>query len=143
MGLSAKHRRALDVIENALRGSDPRLTAMFAVFSRMNSDEQMPSIEQVRRSAAALFGWTRHRLAAAGGWLTVRPGRWVRAAIFLPLALGLVAASFALSPRSLGNARCVSMLAATRPVRPVRLNRTREQAQACRRISMSPFVFGK
>jgi len=148
MGLSAKHRRTLDTIESALRGSDPGLTALFAVFTRLSADEEMPRIEQVRRRAGALTGWARRGLTAAGGWLTTaaggwltaRPRRWVQTAIFLPLALGVLAASFALSPRYLGNTRCASVLAATKPVRPAR---GREQMQSCRQITLSPIFFGK
>jgi hypothetical protein len=139
MSLSAKHRRTLDTIESALRGSDPGLIALFAVFTRLNVDEEMPRIEQVRRRLGQLPRRGRRRLAA-GGWLFARPGRWVRAAIFLPLALGLVAASFALSPRYLGNTRCGSMLAAARPLRPAR---SRDQLQSCGRIMVSPMFFGK
>jgi len=140
MGLSVKHRRTLDTIEAVLRGSDPGLTALFAVFTRLSADEEMPRIEQIRRRAGALPGWALRRATAAGGWLTRRPGRWVRAAIFLPLALGLLAASFALSPRYLGSTRCASMLAATKPVRPAR---SRELVQSCGRIMVSPMFFGK
>jgi hypothetical protein len=64
----------------------------------------------------------------------------VRTAIFLPLALGLVAASFALSPRYLGSARCASMLAATRPVRPAR---ARHPAPSCAGMAVRPLFFGK
>jgi hypothetical protein len=140
MSLSAKHCRKLDTIETALRGSDPGLTALFAVFTRLNAGEEMPRIEEVRRRAGALPGWALRRVTFAGGWLTRRPGRWVRAAIFLPLALGLLAASFALSPRYLGSNRCASMLAATKPVRPAR---SRAQLHSCSRIMVSPMFFGK
>jgi hypothetical protein len=36
MGLPARQRRILETIENSLRHSDPRLIALFAVFSRLN-----------------------------------------------------------------------------------------------------------
>ena len=54
MGLPASQRRILERIENALRGSDPRLAALFSIFTRLNRDEEMPRIEQVRARAAII-----------------------------------------------------------------------------------------
>jgi len=42
-----------------LRDSDPRLVALFSIFTRLTWDEEMPRIEEVRA-----------RLARFGGWLT-------------------------------------------------------------------------
>ncbi len=62
----------LEQIETDLEGSEPRLRSMFAIFARLNRDEGVPRIESLRVE--------RGRLPAK-----------VRAAIAIPLLLGLVA----------------------------------------------------
>jgi hypothetical protein len=52
MGLPARQRRVLDRTEDAIRGTDPRLAAMFAIFGRLTQDEEMPRAEQLRHHAA-------------------------------------------------------------------------------------------
>lgn len=84
MGLPARQRRILETIENSLRHSDPRLIALFAVFSRLNLNEEMPRIEEIRHRAALLFLPVRRRVLAAIGWLRAKPGTRTRAAPFLP-----------------------------------------------------------
>jgi hypothetical protein len=64
MGLRASQQRVLDQTEIALRDSDPRLVALFAIFSRLNLNEEMPQAEQLRARAARLTSG----LAAAGRW---------------------------------------------------------------------------
>ena len=49
MGLSARQRRALDVIESALQASEPRLTAMFAMFARLTRGEEPVHAEHLPR----------------------------------------------------------------------------------------------
>jgi hypothetical protein len=93
MGLPARQRRMLGRIESALRGSDPRLAALYTIFARLNRDEDMPRIEQLRHGVAKALARTRLRLAHAGA-IVVRPlipRR--RAALLLPVALGLTVAS--------------------------------------------------
>jgi len=48
-------------------------TALFAFFTQLSADEEMPGFEQVRRRVGAVPRWARRRLTAAGGWLTVDP----------------------------------------------------------------------
>ena len=62
MGLPASQRRILERIENALRGSDPRLAALFSIFSRLNRDEEMPAHNPKVASSASHFA--RRRLPA-------------------------------------------------------------------------------
>jgi hypothetical protein len=50
MSLRGAQQRALDVIENALETSAPRLTAMFAMFTRLAADEEPVSAEQLPSS---------------------------------------------------------------------------------------------
>ena len=49
MSLPAAEERALTGIEQALRSRDPRLSALFSIFTRLTRQEEMPAIEQLRR----------------------------------------------------------------------------------------------
>ena len=49
MSLPAAEERALTGIEQALRSRDPRLSALFSIFTRLTRQEAMPAIEQLRR----------------------------------------------------------------------------------------------
>lgn len=49
MSLPACEERILHHMETALRAHEPRLAAMFGVFSRLTRDEQMPGIERLQR----------------------------------------------------------------------------------------------
>lgn len=72
VSLPVFQQRMLEQIETHLEGSEPRLRSMFAIFTRLNRDEGVPRIESL--------GGPRGRLSAT-----------VRAAIAIPLLLGLVA----------------------------------------------------
>lgn len=48
MGLPIGERRKLRRAERAITRSDPRLKAMFSMFTRLNRVEAMPRREQVR-----------------------------------------------------------------------------------------------
>lgn len=45
----ARRRRALKVIEKDLAASEPHLKAMFAIFARLNRDENPGGAEQLPR----------------------------------------------------------------------------------------------
>jgi hypothetical protein len=93
MGLPARQRRILERIEGALRGSDPRLAALFSIFSRLNRDEEMPRIEQVRARAAIVMARVGYRLAAFARWFGAPARAKLRAALFFPVALAIVASA--------------------------------------------------
>ena len=63
MGLPVRQRRVLERIENALRGSDPKLAALYAIFARLTRDEEMPRMEQMRHRALLTLARVRLRLA--------------------------------------------------------------------------------
>jgi hypothetical protein len=96
----------LDRIESALRGSDPRLAALYAIFARLTKDEEMPRIEQLRHSAVRLLVRMRVRTgiiaSATLGRLVPRP----RVVLFFPLALALATVSIVFAARSSGGPRC-------------------------------------
>lgn len=47
MSLPARQQRALDGIEGALRVSEPRMTAMFAIFTRLTQDDGPAAAERL------------------------------------------------------------------------------------------------
>jgi hypothetical protein len=49
MSLPARQQRALNAIEGALEASEPRMTAMFAIFTRLTRGEKPTSAEHLRR----------------------------------------------------------------------------------------------
>ncbi len=108
MGLPASQRRILERIENALRGSDPRLAALFSIFTRLNRDEEMPRAEQVRARAAIIMTRLGYRLASLRRWFGA-PGRArVRAAVFFPIAFAIVASAVLVGAGFPSSNRCAS-----------------------------------
>jgi hypothetical protein len=115
MGLPVRQERILSGIESALRTCEPRLASRFAIFSRLNRDEQLPRREQIvlakpwlkRVAGACRASFRSFRLAwRAGGAPRPARGRAVagfRMAVLLPLALivmasAVVAASLSARP---------------------------------------------
>jgi len=56
MSLPACQQRVLDQIEGALRASEPRLTSMYAMFTRLNAGEPIGAERLVRKR----LRWLRH-----------------------------------------------------------------------------------
>jgi hypothetical protein len=89
MSLPARQQRALDGIAESLRMSEPRLAAMFAVFSRLTRNElpprgeQLPDTGVLTRLAAA-----RHRLPGTSSQRGRRA--WRRALIVGQVAIAFV-----------------------------------------------------
>jgi len=108
MGLPVRQRRILVRIEGALRGSDPRLAALFSIFSRLNRDEEMPRIEQVRARVAILMARVGHRLAQVGRWFAAPRRARLRAALFFPVALAIVASAIVVGARFPSANRCTA-----------------------------------
>jgi hypothetical protein len=109
MGLPVSQRKSLDRIESSLRESDPQLAGLFTIFSRLHRDEDMPRLEQLKAGLAWLHLWLRLRPAAARRWLRSAPPRArLRAALFFPAALAIMACSFWLGGLS-STTRCTSV----------------------------------
>jgi hypothetical protein len=102
MGLPARQRRVLDRIESTLRGSDPRLAALYAIFVRLTKDEEMPRIEQLRHRALLLLWRLRTGLVRVFGRLVPRQ----RVALLFPMALALAVASIVFAARSGPGSSC-------------------------------------
>jgi hypothetical protein len=95
MSLPACQERVLHGMETALRTCEPRLASLFAIFTRLTRDEEIPRTEQLeptpwlsRRRLRRAGTGRRRRPAAAGG----RPAARLRAFVLIP-ALLIVAAS--------------------------------------------------
>ena len=134
MGLPARQRRVLVHIESTLRGSDPRLAALYAIFSRLTRDEEMPRIEQVRHGA--------RRTAARIGQISARVGARTHirliprqpALLLFPLALALVAATIALA--AISGPGCT-------PVRQAAAGQTLARTNLCRPTTTFGTLYGK
>jgi hypothetical protein len=61
MSLPARQKRVLGRIAHSLRASEPHLTSMFAIFTRLARDEDMPRLEALDAWSLPFWGW-RQRL---------------------------------------------------------------------------------
>jgi hypothetical protein len=81
MSLPACQQHALDTIESMLHKREPRLTAMFAMFTRLNKSEGVPRTE--RLEAVPWWAWLRRRRRDGRS----RRARWSRGAPVRPILL--------------------------------------------------------
>ena len=134
MGLPARQRRVLERIEGTLRGSDPRLAGLYAIFSRLTRDEEMPRIEQVRhgmRRNAARIGKIS---AGATGRRHIRLVQKQPAILLFPLALALVAVTIVLA--AVSGPGCT-------PARRVATTQTLAKTAVCRPTTSFNTLYGK
>jgi hypothetical protein len=137
MGLPARQRRILERIEGALRGSDPRLAALFSIFSRLNRDEEMPRIEQVRARAAILVARVSCRLASIARWFGAPARAKLRAALFFPVALAIVASAIVVGARFPSANRC------TAAPRAAGTAHNSARLKTCTPVAVNPVVLGR
>lgn len=84
MSLPARQQRVLETIEHVLQHGEPRLASMFAMFTRLNTNEGFPRTE--RLDAGPWRPWSRRRgQRRAGG-----PVAAGRAVLLVPLLAMLV-----------------------------------------------------
>jgi hypothetical protein len=144
MGLPARQRRILEKIEHTLRGSDPRLTALFAIFSRLTRDEEMPRIEQLRASAALHLTRLQQRMAAGQRGPAAGPFARYRGALFFPLALLVVASTFVLAAAFPSSAKCpVPAMAAVAAATAAAATRHNASRATCKPAVISPVIRGR
>lgn len=137
MGLPAHQRKILERIESALRGSDPRLASLFSIFSRLNRDEEMPGIEQVRARAAVIWARVRYRLAAFARWFGAPARAKLRAALFFPVALAIVASAIVVGAGFPSANRC------TAAPRTAGTAHTTARSKTCTAVMANPAVLGR
>ena len=94
MSLPTGQQRVLESIEGKLTESDPRLSSLFTIFTRLTLGEKMPWIEQLKVRPVA------DRIARLGGafrLLARWPGARVRAMLLLPAALTATACALVIA----------------------------------------------
>ena len=133
MGLPARQRRVLDRIESTLRGSDPRLAALYAIFSRLTRDEEMPRIEQVRYGVRRAVARVGHVTAGVRARTHIRLVPRQPVVLIFPLVLALAVVSIVLIARS--GPGCV-------PVRPQARTHTVAKTAPCRPATSINPMFG-
>jgi hypothetical protein len=109
MSLPAGQQRILDGIAETLRLTEPRLTAMFAIFTRLAKSEPPPRREQLAdHGHVAWLAAPWHRLVGHNE----RGGpAWWRLLIVSPMALALIALVVLTCIASQGPAGCGSLRA--------------------------------
>ena len=143
MGLPVRQRRALDHIDRALRGSDPRLAALYAIFGRLVREEPIPRFEQLRSGLLTRLALLGVIFAAIASHLHIRfrfrprlrPRQ--RAILLYPLAIALAIGSIVLAARSGPDRSCL-------PVRAVAAAKNVAKSSLCHPPgSLSPVMFGR
>jgi hypothetical protein len=109
MSLPSSQQRILDRIDGMLRDSDPRLTAMFVIFTRLARDEEMPRMEELRTRLARLRAWMSRRTAPVRR-LAGPPSPRLRAILFFPAALAAMLCALLIGAGSPGAQRCAPAL---------------------------------
>jgi hypothetical protein len=104
MSLPSSQQRVLDRIESLLRDSDPRLTAMFVIFTRLVRDEEMPRLEEFRARLTRLRVWFSWRTAQARRM--ARPSQRLRTILLFPAALVAMMCALLIGAGSPGAQRC-------------------------------------
>jgi hypothetical protein len=120
MSLPACQERILSGIESALRACEPRLSARFAIFTRLTSGEELPRTEQLvpqpwlrralaRAGRACRFHFPRSRSrGGAGPRAQSRPAARLRAVVVLPVLL-IMMASATVATAVAGTRSCAPM----------------------------------
>jgi Protein of unknown function (DUF3040) len=111
VSLPPSQQRALDRIERMLRDSDPRLIALFSIFTRLTRDEDMPRIEEIRARLARFGGWVSRRTAPVRRRIP-RPSDRVKAILFFPAALAAVACALVMGASAPTAQRCATSIKA-------------------------------
>ena len=135
MSLRSRERRILNGIQGALGTSDPQLASLFATFSRLMCDEEMPHLEQLRVRI--------DRLAARGRRARKAVARRLRVIVIAPVALTAAAVALMLGGWSSSPGACkagiATVHAASRaPARPP----ARARLGSCQSTWLRPAVAG-
>ncbi len=107
MSLPASQERVLSRIESLLRDSDPRLMALFTIFTRLTREEEMPRIEDLRALLTRFRLWFSWHTAPLRR-LAKRRSERMQAIVFFPMALAAMSCALIISVGSHGAPRCWS-----------------------------------
>jgi hypothetical protein len=90
MSLPARQERILGRTARSLHASEPHLTSMFAIFTKLARDEDMPRLEALDAWSLPFWGWRqrltrprRTRRAASGAGAAHAPGARLRAILLV------------------------------------------------------------
>jgi hypothetical protein len=111
VSLPASQQRTLNRIDRMLRESDPRLVALFTIFTRLTWDEEIPRIEEVRARLARFGGWLASRTRPIRRRIP-RPSARVKAILFFPAALAAVACALLIGGSGPDVHRCTATVRA-------------------------------
>jgi hypothetical protein len=101
----------LNRIDRMLRDSDPRLVALFSIFTRLTWDEEIPRIEEVRARLARFSGWIA-RCTEPVRRSIPRPSARIRAILVFPAALAAVACALLIGGSGPAVHRCAATVRA-------------------------------
>jgi hypothetical protein len=90
--LPAAQQRVLDRMEGALQASEPQLTSMFSIFTRLNADEPLGA-EPLARPRPRRFRW-------------LRAGTTIYAFVLVPVMFAMITIGALLSSRAHSVATC-------------------------------------
>src|SRR5215475_3173433 len=109
MSLPVRQLRVLEHIDHALRRSDPRLVALYAIFTRLAQAEEMPRFEQLRYGLRARLAWLGMILGVVCTRLHLRfrLRRRQRIILLYPLAIALAVGSIVFAARSATDRHCL------------------------------------
>ena len=105
MSLPARERRRLSGIQTALHQSDPQLVSLFATFSRLTGEEEMPHMERLRVRV--------DQFAARGRQLRTGAFSRIRLIVIAPVALAAACAALLIGGWSANPSACRARPAAT------------------------------
>jgi hypothetical protein len=98
MSLPARQERILSRMADSLHASEPHLTSMFAIFTRLTRGEDMPRLEALDAWSLPCWGWrqrltraSRERRPASGAGAAYAPGARLRAILLVPIMLAALA----------------------------------------------------
>ena len=98
MSLPARQQRVLDRIERSLHVCEPHLRSMFALFTKLTGDEEMPRLEELRLRPLPFPGLRkrparpgRKGQTATGAGATGAAGARLRALLLIPVILLVLA----------------------------------------------------
>ena len=75
MSLPTCQQRVLDRIEHSLHACDPRLRSMFAIFTKLTREEEIPRLEELEPRLLPQWGWLKRLKRPGRGRRTVRGAR--------------------------------------------------------------------
>jgi len=107
VSLPASQQRTLNRIDRMLRDSDPRLVALFTIFTRLTWDEEIPRIEELRAGLARFGAWIVRRTQPARRRIP-RPSAQVKAILLFPAALAALACTILLAGSGPAAHRCAA-----------------------------------